>query len=613
MSSAIRILPATLVNQIAAGEVIERPASVVKELVENALDAGATEIEVRLEQAGKNSIIVRDNGKGMNPEEIQMAVQRHATSKLPNEDLLAIHFLGFRGEALPSIGSISRLSITSRPKDQDTAYQIKVEGGQQSDITPASGNFGTTIAIHDLFFATPARLKFLKADRTEVSHSRDIIDRLAMAHPDVGFAIYSDGRKLAEYPASQRDFYEARLERLSQVMARDFAANALKIDTGRNEAKLTGYIGVPTYNRGTSSQQYLFVNNRPVRDKMLLGVIRAAYQDFLARDRHPVAALFLEVPTYAVDVNVHPAKAEVRFREHGAIRGLLLGAIKHGLSEAGFKASTTVSAQALGAFRPEAQPYLPVNHVPSSYSSSHGSLLPQQLSEASAAFYQPLGSPSPSFADVAPYAARTEVAHEVEVTQLKHYPLGAACAQLHETYIVAQTADGIVIVDQHAAHERLVYEQMKVQMAKTGVSRQPLLVPEVVQIGEDAAQTLLAREGELRELGMVIEGFGEGAIVVRETPSILGELDVQQLVHDLVDDIEEFGETLSLREKMEHVCGTMACHGSVRAGRKLHINEMNALLRQMEQTPYSGQCNHGRPTYVELKLADIEKLFGRRE
>lgn len=609
MSESIRILPATLVNQIAAGEVIERPASVVKELAENALDAGATSIEVRLEQAGKNAIIVRDNGKGMNAEELKLAVQRHATSKLPNEDLLAIHFLGFRGEALPSIGSISRLTITSRPAGQESANQIRIDGGTQSDVTPASGNQGTTIEIHDLFFATPARLKFLKADRTEVSHCRDILDRLAMAHPDVAFSLYSDSRKLIEYPASTRDLYEARLERLSQVMQRDFAANALKIDTSREESVLTGYVGVPTYNRGTSSQQYLFVNNRPVRDKMLLGVIRAAYQDFLARDRHPIAALFLEVPTHAVDVNVHPAKAEVRFREHGQIRGLLLGAIRHAISQAGFKASTTVSAQALGAFRPESQPYLPVQH-PTHYGSS---AIPQQLGEAAAAMYQPLNYGAPNFTDVAPVAARSEVALESEVTQLKHYPLGAACAQLHETYIVAQTNDGMVVVDQHAAHERLVYEQMKAQMAKSGIARQPLLVPEVIQLGEETAQKLLAREHELRELGMVIEGFGEGAIVVRETPAILGEMDVQQLVNDLVDDIEEFGETLSLREKMEHVCGTMACHGSVRAGRKLHINEMNALLRQMEQTPYSGQCNHGRPTYVELKLADIEKLFGRRE
>ncbi len=602
----IRVLPTTLVNQIAAGEVIERPASVVKELVENALDAGATHVTVRLAQAGKNRISVSDNGKGMAPEDLQLAVQRHATSKLPDADLLAIHFLGFRGEALPSIGSISRLQITSRPKGQDSAYSIKVEGGVMEPVKPSHGNEGTTVDIYDLFYATPARLKFLKSERSEVGHCRDIIDRLAMAHPDVHFTLYSDERKLVDYPASQQDLYEARLQRLGQVMNRDFPSNAVKIDSVREEAHLTGYVGVPTYNRGNSTQQYLFVNNRPVRDKLLLGVIRAAYQDFLARDRYPVAALFLELPPQQVDVNVHPAKAEVRFREQGNIRGLLLGAIKHALSEAGFKASTTVSSQALNAFRPEPQPYLPVQH-PTGPSRPY--IAPHQLAEAAALAYEP---PRGDFAAVAPLASRSEAPQEEQVAELRSYPLGAACAQLHDTYIVAQTQDGIVIVDQHAAHERLVYEQMKAQIAKTGIARQPLLVPEVVNLSVDEAAMLTAREEELRELGMVIEPFGEGAIVVRETPALLGDMEVQQLVRDLVDDIIEFGETLSLREKMEHVCGTMACHGSVRAGRKLHINEMNALLRQMEQTPYSGQCNHGRPTYVELKLADIEKLFGRR-
>lgn len=602
---SIRLLPPTLINQIAAGEVIERPASVVKELVENAIDAGAVQVDVALQHAGKTMIQVRDNGSGMNRKDLGLAIQRHATSKLAGEDLLAIHHFGFRGEALPSIGSVSRMSITSRSTDCDHAWKVQIEGGNVSDIEPAAGERGTTIEVRDLFYATPARLKFLKTDRTETAQVNDVVQRVAMAHPHVGFTVTSDGRKLSAFNATQGELLEQSELRVAQVMGQGFIENALAIDAEREGVFLKGFAAVPTYSRGTSTAQYLFVNGRPVRDKLMLGVVRAAYQDFLARDRHPVVVLFLEVPSEQVDVNVHPAKAEVRFRDSGMVRGLILGAIKHALAEAGHRASTTVAAQALGAFAPSGQ-------LPSSYqyvSQSTGG----NLAEAISMLYQPV---SPSLvpdlmAQQQPFARAHEVA-EAQVHALSDFPLGAACAQLHETYIVAQTTNGIVIVDQHAAHERLVYERMKEQIAKEGIKRQALLIPEVVEIGADASAKLLKRSAELEELGLIIESFGEGAIMVRETPALLKELNVQSLINDLADDIEEFGETLTLRDKLEHVCGTMACHGSVRAGRRLTVDEMNALLRQMEATPYSGQCNHGRPTYVELQLADIEKLFGRR-
>ncbi len=596
---SIRILPANLVNQIAAGEVIERPASVVKELVENAIDAASTQIEVHLEQGGKTLIQVRDNGHGMSPQELTLAIQRHATSKLDGEDLLQIHSFGFRGEALPSIGSISRLRITSRRAGDAHASQIAVEGGQVAAVKPAAGEQGTTVEVRDVFFATPARLKFLKSDRSETSHTKDVIERLAMAHPDVGFALYSDGRKLMNVGAMPDASVESAQRRQGQVMGQGFAENALVIDATREEVRLRGFAAVPTFSRGTSSAQYLFVNNRPVRDRLLLGVVRAAYQDFLARDRHPVVSLFVDLPPDQVDVNVHPAKAEVRFRDNAMIRGLILGALKHALAEAGHRASTTVAMQTLDALRPQSFP-MGYGYQPS-YAAPGG-----RMGEASAALYQPIPTLWPSV-DAEPAARPAAQSLPDEA-----YPLGAACAQLHETYIVAQTAQGIVIVDQHAAHERLVYERMKTQIAQNGLARQTLLIPEVVEIGIEAAAQLLAREQELAELGLIIEGFGEGAIVVRETPALLGDVDAQGLIRDLADDIEEFGQTLSLRDRLEHVCGTMACHGSVRAGRRLSPDEMNALLRQMEQTPHSGQCNHGRPTYVELKLADIEKLFGRR-
>ena len=590
----IRLLPETLVNRIAAGEVIERPAAAVKELVENAIDAGATRIEVMLSDGGQTLIAVADDGKGMTREELILAVERHATSKLPDDDLLAIRTLGFRGEALPSIGAVGRLAITSRAAGSDEAWRIEVEGGVKREPVPAAHPRGTRVELRDLFYATPARLKFLKAPRTELSHAQDTVERLAMAHPTIAFAMADGGRSLLKLTAQPGDLLDGRLQRLAAILGRDFAANALVIAAEREGLRLTGHAGLPTFNRANSLQQFLFVNGRPVRDKLLFGAVRAAYADFLARDRHPVVALFLDLPLDQVDVNVHPAKTEVRFRDSGMVRGLIVGALRHALAGAGHRASTTVASATLGAMQPSEAPR-PWPQRPG------GGPVPRGLAEAAATYQAPLAlADRPSAPSVAQAPSEAE------------HPLGAARAQLHETYIVAQTRDGIVIVDQHAAHERLVYERMKQALANGEVKRQALLIPEVIELDGRAADRLAARAAEFAELGLVIERFGPGAVVVREVPALLGAADVQGLIRDLADELAELGDALSLREKLQDVCGTLACHGSVRAGRRLNADEMNALLRQMETTPHAGQCNHGRPTYVELKLADIERLFGRR-
>jgi DNA mismatch repair protein MutL len=602
---ALRRLPSTLVNRIAAGEVVERPASAVKELVENAIDAGAHRIAVTLKEGGRTFISVADDGVGMTAEELALAVERHCTSKLPGEDLTDIRTLGFRGEALPSIASVSRFVITSRPAGADTAWSLAIDGGARSEARPAAHPAGTRVEVRDLFFATPARLKFLKEPRTESGHVADALRRLAMAHPAIAFRLESEDRTLIDLPAANPSLLDKvdaqRLERLASIMGREFADNAVGIDANREGFRLTGFAGLPTLNRPTSQHQYLFVNGRPVRDKLLAGAVRGAYQDFLARDRHPMVALFLEAPTALVDVNVHPAKTEVRFRDAGIVRGLIVGALRTALSAAGHRASTTVSDAALGAFRPHTgySSPLPLGRVGGN---GHGSSLPRGLAEAAAQFMSPFAPPS----------ARVEMPAEQATANGVDYPLGVARAQLHETYIVAQTDQGVVIVDQHAAHERLLHERLKDQLQADGVKRQALLLPEVVEVGEDGARRLAQRAPELAEMGLVLEPFGLGAVVVRETPAVLGELDVQGLVRDLADELGDMGDHLSLKEKIEDVCGTLACHTSVRAGRRLTVEEMNALLRQMEATPHSGQCNHGRPTYVELKLADIERLFGRR-
>jgi DNA mismatch repair protein MutL len=614
--SRIRRLSEGTINRIAAGEVVERPASAVKELLENAIDAGSSQIDIVVVGGGRDLIRVSDNGCGMSPEDLLTAIERHATSKLKQdangrEDLHDIETLGFRGEALPSIGAVARLNITTRDEAADTASKLAVEGGKLGSIEPAAGQEGTRIEVRDLFFATPARLKFLKSDGAETQAVSDVVKRLAMAHESVGISLTSGDRNLLRLPPAQGDLFEARLSRLSAIMGNDFAANALRVDAERENVRLTGYAGLPTFNRGTAQYQYLFVNGRPVRDKLLNGAVRGAYMDFLARNRHPVVALFLEINPEFVDVNVHPAKTEVRFRDAGLVRGLIVGALRQALAEAGHRASTTVAETALGALQPE----FPGNSStaqPGWQEAGRGWAPPSSALQAHAASQVPHGgAPQANWGGEFGASARVEPEH-VYPPELEAQPLGVARGQLHETYVVAQTADGIVIVDQHAAHERLVYERMKEAIAVNGLTRQMLLIPEVVELEGDAADRLARRAGDLAELGFVLEKFGEGAVVVRETPALLGKLNVPGLVRDLADDLTELDEALSLKERLEDVCSTIACHGSVRAGRRLTSEEMNALLREMEATPHSGQCNHGRPTYVELKLADIERLFGRR-
>ena len=584
----IRRLPEAVINRIAAGEVVERPASAIKELLENSIDAGAASIEVRVKDGGRSLISVLDDGRGMTADELELAVERHATSKLPGDDLARIDTLGFRGEALPSIGAVSRVSLTGRTPQSDSAWTIDVDGGRKSPPRPSAHPPGARVEVRDLFYATPARLKFLKSPRTEMEHASEAINRLAMAHPGIAFSLSDGDRQRIRLSAAGGEPLSARLARLSAIMGREFADNALAIEAEREGIRLTGHIGLPTLNRGNAARQFLFVNGRPVRDKLLYGAVRGAYRDFLASDRYPLLGLFLDIPTDSIDVNVHPAKTEVRFADPGLVRGLIVGALKHTLAGAGHRASTTVADAALGAFRPGAG------------GSPRAGTSPSGLGETAAQFQAPL--PGPEAPPQAP-GGREEPGD---------YPLGVARAQVHATYVVAQTADGMVIVDQHAAHERLVHERIKAALESVGVARQVLLIPEVVELDEAAAGRLNARSAELTELGLVIESFGPSTVVVRETPALLGEADVVGLVKELADDFGAFDEALSLKDRLGDVAATMACHGSVRAGRRLNGDEMNALLREMEATPHSGQCSHGRPTYVELKLADIEKLFGRR-
>jgi DNA mismatch repair protein MutL len=613
----IRRLPPETVNRIAAGEVVERPASAIKELVENALDAGATRIEVQADGGGLSRILIADDGHGMAPDQLALAVERHATSKLEPDDagdvdLLRISTLGFRGEALPSIGSVARLTITSRSPGGD-AHQITVEGGDTRAIAPAAfpGPHGARVEVRDLFYATPARLKFMKSERSEAMAISEEIKRQAMAHEAVAFTLDLDGRTTVRLPA-EHPGDEGRLKRLAALLGRDFEANALLIDQSREGIRLSGYAGLPTYSRGNGGHQYLFVNGRPVRDRLLQGALRGAYADFLARDRHPAAVLFLEIDPLFVDVNVHPAKAEVRFRDPPLVRGLIVGALRHALHAAGHRASTTVADNVLAGFTAHSgAAFSPTSPSAQGFSGWTGWDRPVAATQE----IPGLGERS---ARVEPGWATAESDLATRHSPLATFqdpidqPLGAARAQLHGTYIVAQTRDGLVVVDQHAAHERLVYERMKVQMAEGAVTRQALLTPEVVELDPAEADRVLARANELAELGLIVEPFGGGAVLVRETPALLGDTDVQGLIRDIADDLAEHGAALALSERLGEVCGTMACHGSVRAGRVLSAPEMNALLRQMEATPHSGQCNHGRPTYVELKLHDLEKLFGRR-
>ncbi len=596
----IRQLDEAAANRIAAGEVVERPASAVKELVENALDAGARRIQIAYADGGKTLIRVGDDGHGMAPDDLPLALARHATSKIDGSDLLNIHSFGFRGEALPSLGAVGRLTIASRAEGAEGA-QIEVFGGRICPVRPAALNRGTTVELRDLFHATPARLKFLRSDRAEAQAIADVVRRLALAEPYTGFTL-SDvtgggAREILRCEAEQGELFDALEARLSRLLGRDFAENSVRIDASRDEMRLTGHAALPTYSRGAAVTQFLFVNGRPVRDKLLLGALRAAYADLLARDRHPAAVLHLDCPPEAVDVNVHPAKAEVRFREPGLARGLVVSALRHALAGAGHRASTTVGQAALGAFRAEPagprlyQMDLPARPAPGALAQSFRAQAPAPATLAEAA---------------APFARTEPETGPVDA------PLGAARAQLHETYIVAQTRDGIVLVDQHAAHERLVYERLKRQVDEAGIRSQALLIPEIVPLPKDEAQLLLAHAESLERLGLTVEPFGGDAVAVRATPAALGPVDAAALVRDILDELADLGESGALKARLDAVLSRMACHGSVRAGRRMGAEEMNALLREIEATPHSGQCNHGRPTWIALSLSDIERLFGRR-
>ena len=623
----VRQLSETTVNRIAAGEVVERPASVVKELVENALDAGASRIDVLTDGGGRRLIRVADDGEGMTRADLTLAVERHATSKLADDDLVSIATLGFRGEALPSIGAVARLSIASRHNSEPHAWSIEVAAGVKSELKPAALGEGTRVEVRDLFYATPARLKFLKLDRTEAEAVREMVRRLAMSRPDVAFTLAGEERAPVTFAATLPGA-TGRLTRLGDVLGADFRANAVEIAAEREGVTVEGFAALPTLTRANALGQYLFVNGRPVRDKLLLGAVRAAYADYLPRDRHPLVALFVTLPAREVDVNVHPAKAEVRFRNAGLVRALIIHALKTALARDGGRAATTGGSATIAAFR--LAPSHPASASgggwgvgrgwewrrsparPSDPRRAHTLARAGGFAEAAQAGFD-VGAPAANFgpalaADIAAEAGEfaTPDAEAVD------HPLGAARAQVHETYIVAQTRDGLVIVDQHAAHERIVYEKLKAAIARTGVARQILLIPDIVELDEADVERLLARAEELAQYGVVLESFGPGAVALRETPALLGEIDGAGLIRDLAEHIGEWDETLPLERRLMHVAATVACHGSVRAGRRLKPQEMNALLREMEVTPNSGQCNHGRPTYVELKLGDIERLFGRR-
>jgi DNA mismatch repair protein MutL len=596
----IRQLDEAAINRIAAGEVVERPASAVKELVENALDAGASRIQIDIGGGGKTVIRVTDDGCGMTAADLPLALSRHATSKIDGSDLLNIRSFGFRGEALPSLGAVGRLTITSRAEGHDGA-QITCDAGRLTPPRPAALSRGTVVELRDLFCATPARLKFLRSDRAEMQAVAEVVRHLAMAEPQVGFTLREvadagEARVLFRADPQPGDLFDALERRLTGMLGRDFTENALRIDAERDGLRLQGYAALPTYSRGSSAQQYLFVNGRPVLDRMLYGALRAAYFDVLSRDRHPAAVLNLIADPQRVDVNVHPAKAEVRFREPDAARSLIITALKSALTGAGHRASSTVGAATLGAFRPEPARVYQMDR-------------PSQPSLARAfAFQSPTGFAEAPMAPAFPGEAPAPTSDEQPIT----HPLGAARAQLHENYIVAQTATGIVIVDQHAAHERLVYERLKRQMAETGIRAQALLIPEIVELSPPDAARLLDAAPELARVGLTIEPFGGSAIAIRETPAILGPVNGAALVRDILDELTDAGDSHLVRAKIDAILSRMSCHGSVRSGRQMRPEEMNALLREMEATPLSGQCNHGRPTYVELSLHDIERLFGRR-
>lgn len=610
----VKQLSETLINQIAAGEVIERPASAAKELIENAIDAGATRIEIATAGGGKTLLRVSDNGCGMGPEDLALAIRRHCTSKI-SDTLFDITTLGFRGEALPSIGSVAKLTVRSRRAGDESGHEIEVVGGKVSPVRPAAANPGTVVEVRDLFFATPARLKFLKTERAEAGAITEMVKRMAIAFPSIRFVLSGPDRSALEFAGCGED----ALMRIAQVLGPDFRDNAIRIEAEREAVRLEGFAGVPTFNRGNSAHQYAFVNGRPVQDKLILQSIRAAYSDTVPYGRYPVAVLSLRLDPAFVDVNVHPAKSDVRFRDPGLMRGLIIGALKEALARDGSRAATTGAASMMSAFRPGFSPFHRSPQPAQSWTAdrspsrplAHDGLSVSGFGAGASRFSE---SAQASFAATSAPSARMERAGAVldrPAEASSDFPLGAARAQLHENYIIAQTADGLVIVDQHAAHERLVYEALRQSLATRGPASQMLLIPEIIDLPEEDCDRLMTHAEDFAAMGLAIERFGPGAIAVRETPAILGEVNAVGLVRQLADEIAEWDQAASLSGKLDYVAATMACHGSVRSGRRLRPEEMNALLRKMEATPGSGQCNHGRPTYIELKLADIERLFGR--
>ncbi|WP_341748062.1 DNA mismatch repair endonuclease MutL [Candidatus Tisiphia endosymbiont of Dascillus cervinus] len=670
----IKLLSDSTINRIAAGEVIERPASVVKELVENAIDAASTKIDISLQQAGKNLIIISDDGIGMSEEDLKIAVERHTTSKLDESDLQNIHTFGFRGEALPSIGSVSKMLITSKARGADRAYHIQSSGGHNKEIKPTIHNEGTKIEIRDLFFATPARLKFLRSDKTELAASVDVIKKIALAHPKISINLSHDGKNIIKVKGQDGNFDDLLKQRIIDILGYDFIENSVHINLQRPEISVYGFTSIPTFNRASAEDQFLFVNNRPVKDKLLQIALRLAYQDYLARDRHPVSVLFLQIDPHMVDVNVHPAKTEVRFHDPGTIRGLLISSIKDALATRSHMVSTNIATTALGLFRNTTTNFVKTNKAFQKNHTSSNKVYPDGLSISdnistykaqnltiprhndSSNVQQQLIKTDPhakvevleddildldcnnkplakftstreSAGGLKPHPSSStansvtdsslvplpKLPAEVELCKKSNVALGAARAQLHGTYIISQTADSIIIVDQHAAHERLGYEKIKQMISNNGLIKQRLLMPEIVELPDvKRADLLYNKKDDLSKLGLSLEKFGERSIIVSETPSLFGNTDINQLTQDLADNLSDLGENISLIQLIEHVTETYACHYAIRAGRKLSSEEMNELLRQMEKTPFSGQCNHGRPTYIELKLKDIERLFGRR-
>lgn len=625
---AIRQLPPNLINRIAAGEVVERPASVVKELVENAIDAGASRIDVTASGGGLQLIRVSDDGSGMTAEDLALAVERHATSKLAGEDLSHILTLGFRGEALPSIGSVARLAITSRAEGAGEAHRIEVDGGRKAPLKPAARAAGTDVEVRDLFYATPARLKFMKSERAEAAAIADVVKRLALAHPEIAFSLSNGERTTLRLESCPPGLLDHALSRLGRILGADFVEDALPISAVRGTVRVEGYAGLPTLHRPNGLSIYLVVNGRPVRDRLIAGTVRAAYGDLVPRGRYPMVTLFVDIPPEEVDVNVHPAKTELRFRDANGVRSLLIGAVREALAGAGHRATASLAQVALQRMRPPEPGSVPQGGdqwdtgEPAPPWGQQGAYRSQVRSHAGAPRPAYRGAGGMAFSDQsqaplegvsAPSADMRGAVPDGE--ELSGYPLGAARAQVQDTFIIAETGDALVIVDQHAAHERLVYERLKRSYEGGGVSRQMLLIPDIVELAPDAAEAVLAAKDALEAFGLVIEGFGAQAVAVREVPALLGTCDTRELLSDLAGMLleSEDGEgTGLLRDRLDHVLSTMACHGSVRAGRRLSPEEMNALLRDMEKTPFSGQCNHGRPTYVELKLTDIEKLFERR-